>query len=170
MKYKRLIIATFMALVSTGLFAVDANFGAQGAKDKSELSLDQMLSYAIQDEYLARSEYESIIESYGNQRPFSNIILAEEKHIAWLLELYADHGLEPPKDLSKGHVVLPQTLKIAVETGVQAEVENIAMYQAFLGNAAALPLPADVRDLFEKLKAASENHLRAFRANLSRYN
>jgi hypothetical protein len=40
------------------------------------------------------------------------------------------------------------------------------MYESFLQE----DLPGDVRDLFEQLKRASENHLRAFRNNLNRYN
>jgi hypothetical protein len=34
---------------------------------------------------------------------------------------------------------------------------------------AAEPLPADVKVVFERLERASENHLRAFRTNLARY-
>jgi rubrerythrin len=161
-------VAALLTLISTGLFAADSDFGALGAKSKSSLTLEQMLSYAIQDEYLARSEYEAIIQTYGNVRPFSNIIRAEEQHIQWLLDLYAGHGLVPPSDLSRSRVAVPENLKAALETGVQAEIDNIAMYQSFLGDAAAAPLPTDVRELFERLMAASENHLRAFRTNLSR--
>jgi hypothetical protein len=40
------------------------------------------------------------------------------------------------------------------------------MYESFLKQG----LPADVRDLFEQLKRASQNHLQAFRNNLNRYN
>jgi len=172
-KIKSLIAAAALALVSAGLFAADADFGAQGAlraEGKTGLSLEQMLTYAIQDEYLARAEYEAIMERHGNVRPFSNIIRAEEQHIAWLKPLFAKYGLQVPADTSRGHVVIPASLKEAFQTGVQAEVENIAMYEAFLGKAPAAPLPADVRDLFERLKAASQNHLEAFRNNLSRYN
>ena len=39
------------------------------------------------------------------------------------------------------------------------EIENIAMYERFLQQ----ELPKDVRQVFESLKNASENHLRAFR-------
>ncbi|MCK5008763.1 MAG: DUF2202 domain-containing protein [Spirochaetales bacterium] len=45
-------------------------------------------------------------------------------------------------------------------------MDNIAMYESFLQE----DLPEDVRDLFERLQQASENHLRAFRNNLNRYN
>lgn len=170
MTVKTLIAVALLALVSTGLFAADADFGARGAEGRTSLSLEQMLTYAIQDEYLARAEYEAIMQRHGNVRPFSNIIGAEEQHILWLRDLFATHGLKVPADTSKGQVVIPSDLKTAFETGVQAEIDNIAMYEAFLGKAPAAPLPADVRDLFQRLQAASENHLRAFRNNLSRYN
>ncbi len=44
--------------------------------------------------------------------------------------------------------------------------DHSAMYESFLQTS----LPEDVRDLFERLQQASENHLRAFRNNLRRYN
>jgi len=46
----------------------------------------------------------------------------------------------------------------ALEAGRQAEIDNIAMYDRFL----LRELPADVRQVFVQLKAASQNHLRAF--------
>lgn len=72
-------------------------------------------------------------------------------------------------DQSAARVVVPADPVSALENGVQAEIENIAKYDKFLSTAAATPLPADVRETFERLKAASENHLRAFRTNLPRY-
>ena len=45
-----------------------------------------MLTYAIQDEYLALAEYELIIEKYGSMRPFSNIINSEKTHIDMFLK------------------------------------------------------------------------------------
>jgi len=150
------------ALVS---FADSADFGAKGAEGKAGLSTEQMLTYSIQDEYLARAEYELIIGEYGSIRPFTNIMAAEERHIEWVTELFQDYGYRLPKDTADMHVVLPKDLKSSFETGVQAEIENIAMYESFLQE----DLPEDVRDLFERLKQASENHLRAFRNNLNRY-
>ena len=168
--FKTLMTAALLALASTGLFAADPGFGARGAADKGQLTLEQMLTYAIEDEYLARAEYEAIIRHHGAIRPFTNIIRGEEQHIAALGELFTRYGLQLPADTSQERLVVPGSLKTALEAGVEAELENIAMYEAFLGQAAAAPLPADVRELFQRLKSASENHLRAFRNNLARYN
>jgi hypothetical protein len=143
-----------------------ADFGARGAEGKSGLTVEQMLTYAIQDEYLARAEYRLIIEEYGSIRPFTNIVAAEQRHIEWVTELLDEYGYSLPKDTAHMYVVLPEDLKSSFETGVQAEIDNIAMYASFLRE----DLPGDVQDLFEQLKRASENHLQAFRNNLNRYN
>ena len=80
--------------------------------------------------------------------------------------MFDDYGYRLPKDTAHMYVVLPKDLKSSLETGVQAEIDNIAMYESFLQE----DLPEDARDLFERLQQASENHLRAFRNNLNRYN
>jgi len=167
LRMKIMILSLALSLLAAAAaFASDADFGARGAAGKEGLTLEQMLTYAIQDEYLARAEYELIMSHYGEMRPFSNIIRSEEQHIAWLTEIFDEYGLDLPADTAGEHVALPADLKAAFATGVQAEIDNIAMYESFLEN----KLPADVADLFEELKSASENHLRAFQNNLSKYN
>ena len=165
LKIAVLVVALSLAAALVS-FADTADFGAKGAEGKTALNVEQMLTYAIQDEYLARAEYELIIEEYGSIRPFTNIMAAEERHIEWVTELFDDYGYRLPKDTAHMYVVLPKDLKSSFETGVQAEIDNIAMYESFLQE----DLPEDVRDLFERLQQASENHLRAFRNNLNRYN
>ena len=160
------LVVALSAAAAVVSFADSADFGAKGAEGKSGLTVEQMLTYAIQDEYLARAEYELIIAEYGSIRPFTNIMAAEERHIEWVTELFNEYGYPLPEDTADMHVVLPEDLKSSFETGVQAEIDNIAMYESFLQE----DLPADVQDLFERLKGASENHLRAFRNNLNRYN
>lgn len=157
------VICIFMAL-GTHVYAQEL-FGAKGAQQSSDPTLEQMLTYAIQDEYLARAEYSFIINEYGPVRPFSNIIRAEEQHIKMLVPLFTTYGFSVPEDNAEQHIVVPKDLKEALETCVQGEIDNIDMYEAFLNTS----LPEDVRDVFERLQNASGNHLRAFRNALSRY-
>jgi hypothetical protein len=160
-------LAVVLAIFYSAVLSADVTgYGARGAEGRSDLTLEQMLIYSIQDEYLARAEYELIMNEHGQIRPFSNIIRAEERHVEWLQELFGTRNLAVPEDTAAEHVVLPESMKAAVEAGVQAELENIAMYASFLKQ----DLPADVREVFERLKGASENHLEAFRRQLSRYN
>jgi hypothetical protein len=161
-------LGTAVALFSFAENSATTNseFGAAGAEGKTGLSIDQMLTYAIQDEYLARAEYKLIIEEYGNIRPFTNIMAAEQKHIEWVTEILDRYEFTVPKDTAHRYVALPEDLQSSFQAGIQAEVDNIDMYASFLKE----DLPGDVRDLFERLMRASENHLQAFRNNLSRYN
>jgi hypothetical protein len=110
---KKLVIPVLTMTFIVSLTLSAADFGAKGALKADNLTLSDMLTYAIQDEY----------------------------------------------------VIIPQDIKTSLELGVNAEIDNIAMYEAFLER----ELPADVRDVFEQLKRASENHLRAFQNNLRKY-
>ena len=163
-KIVHIILLFGILAISSYSYAAEL-YGAKGVQQSADLTLESMLVYAIQDEYLARAEYEHIIEKYGAIRPFSNIIKAEENHINMLKPLFAGYGFQIPEDTAKEHVLPPMDLKHAFETGVQAEIDNIAMYEEFL----IKPIPDDVKSVFQRLKNASENHLRAFQKGLSRY-
>ncbi len=67
-----------------------ANYGAAGALNAGSLTLPQMLTYAIQDEYLAQARYNEIISNFGNIRTFIQIKEAELRHINALLSLLND--------------------------------------------------------------------------------
>ena len=65
-----------------------SGYGSDGALGDEQLTLADMLTYAVQDEYLARAEYDRILSENGTIRPFSNILRAEETHIDALLPLF----------------------------------------------------------------------------------
>ena len=139
-----------------------AGYGAAGARADESLTVEEMLVYAIQDEYLAHAEYVYILDAFGERKPFSNIVRAEEKHIAELKTLFDEYDIGVPADAADGHIIIPASIKEALETGVQAEIDNIAMYEEFLGH----ELPDDVRGTFTSLRDASKSHLEAFQRNL----
>lgn len=139
-------------------------YGAKGASTDKNLSITDMLMYAVQDEYLAHGEYLAIINKFGNQKPYSNIMSAEEMHLSLLKELYVSYGLNFPEDNSADHIVIPSTLLSAAETGVQAEIDNIAMYELFL----TYDLPTNVYKVFTELKNGSDSHLLAFQKQVEK--
>lgn len=141
-----------------------AGYGAKGALLDDELSYKDMLTYAVQDEYLAHNEYEIIINKFGSQKPYSNIVLSEETHLSYLKELYKSYDLDFPEDTSSSHVVTPSSLFEAAQTGVQAEIDNIAMYNKFLEK----ELPSNIEKVFIALRDASENHLKAFQKQVDK--
>ena len=125
-----------------------------------------MLTYALLDEYMAKAEYEAIIETFGEIKPFTNIVLAEQTHIDLLVPLFEAYGFVLPENNAVESVVIPDSITSALATGVEAEENNIAMYVAFL---AQDNLPEDVRTVFEYIVAASEHHLAAFSADRYSY-
>lgn len=126
--------------------------------ENSNNSLNEMLTKAISDEYLAQAEYDAILEKYGEQRPFINLSKAEETHINLLLPLLEEYEVAIPKTDWDSTIKVPESLEAAYQAGIDAETENIAMYKSFLKE----DLPENVEDAFERLMNASENHLRAF--------
>lgn len=159
------LIALLGLLLATGAFApvpasAAPNYGAAGAVAlaDSELTTGAMLTFALQDEYLARAEYQKILEKFGQRRPFSNIIKAEEQHIAWLVPLFGKYGVPLPPDRGPELAEVPPTFDEALQAGGDAEIDNIGMYERFLSR----ELPDDVRAVFEHLLTGSRNHLAAF--------
>ncbi|MDD3414713.1 MAG: DUF2202 domain-containing protein [Lachnospiraceae bacterium] len=142
----------------TTVYAANTDTGAAGASTDTEYSLEEMLVYAIEDEYLAQAEYDAIMDTYGVGKPFSNIIKAEATHISHLKPLFEEHDVSLPKKDWKSLVVVPETLDAAYAVGVEAEKKNIAMYEKFLKE----NLPDDVKEVFEDLMNASKKHLTAF--------
>lgn len=139
-------------------------YGSKGALADNNLTITDMLTYAVQDEYLAHGEYKTIMDKFGEQRPYANIMSSEETHLSYLKELYTSYGMEFPSDTSVGHIVVPSSLLEAAQTGVQAEIDNIAMYEKFL----TYGLPDSVKDVFTSLKDASKNHLDAFQKQVDK--
>jgi len=139
-------------------------YGAKGALSDQNLSIIDMLRYAVQDEYLALDEYLAIINQFGSQKPYTNIISAEQTHLAFLEEVYLAYGLDFPADTAKDLIVPPTDLLAAAKTGVQAEIDNIAMYELFL----TYGLPDNIIEVFSALLRGSQSHLAAFQKQVSR--
>jgi len=154
------VAGLFMSGISstTMVLAAEDQLGALGAKTDQDYTLEEMLLYAMEDEYLAQAEYEKIMETYGVIKPYSNISKAEATHIELLEPLFEQYEVTVPEKDWDSYVVLPDTLQETYEIGVEAELNNIAMYESFLEE----ELPDEVRTVFEALKNASEKHLQAF--------
>lgn len=122
-------------------------------------TVEEMLDIALKSEYLALAEYEAIIETFGEVRPFTHIVKAEAVHAQSLLTLYDTYGYTVINNSASEQVVIPESISQAISTAIESEEATIALYTHFL---AQDNLPEDVRDTFEYLLQASENHLRAF--------
>lgn len=118
------------------------------------------LKKALDDEYKAQATYDTVISKFGNVRPFIMIVRAEEQHIAALKSLFDKYGISIPEN-PYVNVSIPETVKQACQTGVDAEIENVRLYREDL-----LPTVSGYQDItavFTNLMNASETkHLPAF--------
>jgi hypothetical protein len=125
------------------------------------ITLQQILTEALEDEYKARAMYRKVIDKFGAEQPFVNIVEAEERHISALRHLFEKYNIPTPEDHWGSLLKAPGTLLEAYHAGVNAEIKNMAMYERLL---AATKEP-DVARVLSNLQAkplAGNNHLPAF--------
>jgi len=127
--------------------------------------LETKLNRALMDEYHARNTYRKIIAAFGPVRPFSNIVEAEQTHISFLLPLYEKYSIPVPAEPNTPETAVPKSMEEACRIAVQAEEENISLYDDLLAGTQE----PDVIAVFKQLQAASrDHHLPAFRRCLER--
>lgn len=120
---------------------------------------------ALDDEYHAEAVYAATLATFGDVRPFSNIIEAERKHQTALLAVLDTYGVAAPANgYLTGEIplgALPASLQEVCAIGVAAEIENARLYDEDLLPAVAGH--ADIIQVFTNLRDASiNNHLPAF--------
>lgn len=153
---KSALAAAALAAAVTATAAV-----AAGATENDRTALRM----ALDDEYRAEATYKAVLDKFGDARPFVNIIQAERRHAAMAAAQMQRLGMEVPSNPYLGGVQAPATLLEACQTGVQAEVENIALYDKILPGVS----DPQIRMTLEKLQAASrDRHLPAFQRCVAR--
>ena len=119
----------------------------------------EALGMALDDEYKALATYQAVIEDLGPVAPFVNIAKAEQKHIDALVRLYDKYGLTVPTSDWADLVPHFDSVAEAAQAGVDAEIENAALYDTLF----SMVESPDVIRVFENLRRASlEKHLPAF--------
>ena len=119
----------------------------------------EALTRALDDEHKALATYQDVLDRLGQVRPFTNIAQAEQTHIDALVALFERYDLPLPEDRWDGLVTDFGTVKEACEGGVQAEVENVALYDELF----SMVGHDGIVQVFTRLQVASqEQHLPAF--------
>lgn len=157
-----LLVVLAACHLSVAAAAVTELYGAAAVEEGGSYTLEQMLTYAIEDEYLAKARYTADVEKFGSLRPFVRIAEAEMRHIDLLKPLFAKYNVTVPQDKAAQYVAVPDSLLDAMKQAVTGEKNNMRMYELFLKQ----DLPDDVRITFSLLKTAAENHLHAFQRNV----
>ena len=153
-----LMIASIVSI--GGIAYASVGFGSAGALADTEYTLEEMLIYALQDEYAEQANCQAVIDAYGEQVPFTNMVRSVENHINRLTQLFTTYGYAlPGKEVE---VSLEDSIQKIYDSEITREENNIAMYEKFLKE----ELPADVQQVFGSLQRASERHLEVFQKAL----
>lgn len=150
------------------LLALPFLFGSHAMSEEASvypMRVIEAIKIALDDEYRAAAFYDAVIEKFGPVRPFINIVEAERRHAGRLEGLLASAGVEIPANPyltgEKDAPEPPATLNEACKIGVDAEIENAALY-----NDKLLPSVEDFPDvktaMLDLMRASQENHLPAF--------
>lgn len=150
------------ATLLTGLAMLPACTSATGQSATDADALRQ----ALDDEYRAEAIYAAVIEKFGEVRPFTNIIQAEQRHSDRAKAQMDRLGIDfEPVNPLLGTIAPPESVLAACQQAVEAEVENIALYDRLLP---AIE-DAQVRETLTALQSASrERHLPAFQRCVAR--
>jgi hypothetical protein len=168
-------------LLGAGMLAGQA-FGATmtgtattttAAADASDAEVAAALSFAREEERMARDLYAALAAEYDGARPFSNVTRSEERHfdaIGTLLDQYdvtdpsagkpaGSYSITAVQDLYDGWLKDGKaSLDAAYQVGVELEKRDIADLEKSI----AEDLPADVDTVLGRLLAGSRNHLAAY--------
>ena len=153
---------SLLAAALAGSAAIMTNSSAGAAATNP---VHSALLAALDDEYKAEATYQAVLDKHGDVRPFSNIILAEQRHQEMVKAEMDRRGWAYGPNPYTGTIKAPATLLEACQTGVTAEIENIALYDKLLPTID----DAAARDVLTRLQWASrENHLPAFERCVAR--
>lgn len=144
----------------------------------NETNQNKLLLFLIEEEKLAHDVYTVLYEKYG-ARVFGNILKSESTHQDRVLSLLHTRNLSDPRTGVVGtftdqnlqtlyNNLIEQGMKSAEEAykvGVAIEEKDIADITTQLATAT----DSDIVTTLEALRNGSENHLRAFNRQLSKY-
>ncbi len=169
---KNAILKFSIIIISTGwlnIFGQSANLSNQEVAD---------MKYMLEEEKVARDTYE-FLDSKWNLMVFNNIKQSEQQHMnmmEYLLnankvsyKLSEYHGVFYNERLQKMYNDLiekgSKSKYDALEVGKTIEVTDIEDLENAIKNTSN----SEINDVYSRLLFASNNHLRAFNRNLSRF-
>lgn len=123
-------------------------------------SVQDALTKSLDNEYKLRDYYQAVINKFGDTRPFSMIIGAEDQHIAVLTSLFQKYGLTILADNWANQTYSLSTFQLACQTSVTYEQDTVDLYNNLSNQVTNYP---DIMTVFTSIKeAAQNNHLPAF--------
>ncbi len=119
----------------------------------------ESLQRAILEEYGAQNLYQGVIDQFGPQIPFSQIVRAETQHVNALQRQADKYGVEIPANPGLTSPTTFSDLAAACAAGVEAEKVDAALYDQLKPSTTH----SDILNVYNNLQSASLNkHLPQF--------
>lgn len=172
MKRTRAFMAPIVATTVAAAMATTIGFAPIASAEVNATDKATMQKMR-EEERMARDLYQHFSDIYGGARPFSNIVVSEQRHFDMMGGLLSRNGVaDPSAGLQPGKYANPEiqtlydswlqqgnsSINAAYQVGVELEKADIADLEAVI----AATDDADAKATYERLLAASKNHLQAF--------
>lgn len=159
-----LLLFSVLIVSESKVFASEIKLiGADASFEAGNLTVEKMLTYSIESQYLTNYMNNTIIEKFGKVRPYNVMVENNKKNISKLEILFYKNKLVVPEDISKGYFTANSDFNKNLELSYENEMKKIVMFETFLKKG----LPEDVRTAFELLKLNSKKNLQAIELSLS---
>ena len=143
-------------------------WGAESAIKDNNLTVDNMLKYAVQDEYLQRARCEYVENKYKEQKVLSVMMKDENIHVYRIVLLLSKYKVDIPSDKSNEYFFkFPKSLEDSYALLIKSESDSLAMYEKFLQQP---DLPEEVKEIFTKQRDDSKRHLDILKENMQNKN
>lgn len=139
---------------------------------------NDLLVYLIEEEKLAHDVYTVFYETYG-AKVFGNILSSEQTHQSKVLTLLQARNIADPRSTEVGvftNTQLQTLYNQLITQGMQSALEAYKVGKAIeeldiadITKQLATATDSDIVTTLEALRKGSENHLRAFNRQISRY-
>lgn len=116
------------------------------------------LLLALNDEYHAWAVYNQVIQDFGAVLPFTRIQQAERMHINALIRQFNLYNVPIPTNPWIGNVASFGSVQEACAAGVDAEINNIALYDTLFSSTQQ----QSIVQVYSALQHGSTMHQRAF--------
>lgn len=142
-------------------------WGSGAANQDNNLTIEKMLKYALEDEYIKRTRYELICDKFDVKEPFYTMSKSETANIMKLITLFSKHNITIPADRSIEYIKTPKTLMEGYSLSIKGEENNAAMYEKFLKDNS---IDVDMKEVFIKLISSSRENMKSLHEEMIKLN
>ncbi len=128
-------------------------------KPVNKETINRILSYALENQMIAKAEYRGMINKYGISKPFIKLLKTQEPYIDMINSLFKSYNLKAPNKNWEQTVRIPENVDIFYADSAIKEKNIVEMYKGFLSE----EIPDDIRAAVQKLMELSLNHIRLYK-------